>query len=194
MLTKSTDCQSDEKVCKSRKQKLFPVFLLFWAIFAFAGFASALTPQILNLSLGRFSLAETAKSVGFCASGYFCQFSLKSCGFPGAETARGDFCSEGRISRRKNARPGVHAAGSACQKNFLEGRMRSIPVFADAKSDKKTVIIGNITPKTALLMAKRPAISQRAEALPPGSASQKSVSQLFGSPKRRTRRQVRLYD
>ncbi len=30
--------------------------------------------QNFNLSPGRFSLAETAKSAGFCASGYFCRF------------------------------------------------------------------------------------------------------------------------
>ena len=66
MLTKLTDCQRDEKACKSRKQtcrqgslhgvsdrrlhvqltqkaKIAPDFSLFRAIFAFAGFVSALS-------------------------------------------------------------------------------------------------------------------------------------------------------
>ena len=122
MLTKSTDCQSDEKVCKSRKQKLFPVFLLFWAIFAFAGFASALTPQILNLSLGRFSLAETAKSAGSVPP-------ATSAGFQ-AGNYKKVFLLRQNLPTQKT--PRVHAAGSACQKTSGKEGSRSAPVSADA--------------------------------------------------------------
>ena len=69
--------------------------------------------QNFNLSLGRFSLAETAKSVGFCASGYFCRF-------PGRKLQESIFAAA-ESPDAKNA-PGT-CRRISLSKNFREGRV-----------------------------------------------------------------------
>ena len=68
-------CDRRLQVQLMQKAKIAPGFPPFLGNFCVCRlFVSALTPQIFNLSRGRFFLAETAKSAGFCASGYFCRF------------------------------------------------------------------------------------------------------------------------
>ena len=72
--------------------------------------------------------------------------------------------------------------GSACQKTFREGRPRRTSVAAGEQ--QKTVIIGDMAPKTALPMAKRLRFHAKFPAFSPGNASRNSSFTAFLTSRR----------